>query len=492
MFSEIKSLIKHGSIYTIGNILSKIASFLLIPIYTNYLIPSEYGTLELLDLTIDMIATVLGMGMAIAVMRYYSKAEDKKSKNLVLSSALIGIITLMGLTSAICIVFSPLFSKIIFSSEQYTYFFRIIFLTMFLHSGIGMSIVFLRAKLKSGTFVTLNLIKLIIQLSLNIYFLVALGLGVLGVLYSGLITSFIFFTYLLISTFRETGTKFSFKTYKLLLKFGAPLIIADLSIFLLTFADRFFLNYFCDLNIVGIYSLAYKFGMLVAMLICGPFWAIWSVKMFELAKQDNAQELFSKTMNYFLMGALTISLALAILTKDVLRLMANSSYWEAYKIVPLISTSYVLQGFIGIAGAGILIKGKTKYKAISSFAAMAANLLLNYLFIPIWGGFGAAFATLIAFGVRLLIDFYYSQRLFYINYDWKKIMLMTGMYLFLALTAFYVDIENLIISVAINILILFMFPISLYIFGILEPKEKNIIRSFVNNPFKSLKTILKT
>jgi len=491
MFSDIKSLIKHGSIYTIGNILSKIASFILIPIYTNYLTPSEYGTLELLDLTINMIATVLGMGMAAAVMRYYYKYDDKKSKNLVISSALIGIITLMGLISVICITFSPLFSKIIFSSDQYTYFFRIMFLTMFLHSGIGMSMVFLRAKLKSGTFITINIIKLIIQLSLNIYFLVALGLGVLGVLYSGLIASFILCSYLLISTFRETGIKFSFGSYKLLLKFGVPLIIADFSIFLMTYADRYFLNYFCDLTMVGIYSLAYKFGMLVSVLFGGPFWAIWSAKMFEFAKQDNAKDIFSKVMIYFLMGSLTISMALSILTKDVLRLMANSSYWSAYKIVPLISTSYVLVGFIGIAGAGILIKGETKYKALSTFAAMIINIILNILFIPKWGGFGAAIATLISFGVRLIIDFYYSQKLFYINYNWKKIILMTGIYLFLILAAYNIEINNITISIVTNILILFTFPILMYILGIIVPEEKEIIKSFVKNPFKSLKTILK-
>jgi len=487
MFGELKSLVKHGSVYTLGTILGKIVSFLLIPVYTNYLTPAQYGTLELLDLTIDIISFVIGLGMGAAVMRFYYQHDNDANKRKVISSALLGSITLMGLTTVICFIFAPFFAQLIFSSTENTIYFRVIFVSMFFNSGIGIALTYLRAKLRSGSFVLINLIKMTIQLTLNIYFLVVLGLGVLGVLYSGLIAAAFVGLYLFISTFREVGFKFDPGIYRQMLRYGAPLIIAEISIFALTYADRYFLNYMTDLTAVGIYSIAYKFGMLVTMLYGGPFWAIWSAKMFEFAKQDNAKELFSKTLNYFLMGGLAISLGISLFTKDVLRIMSEASYWSAYKIVPFVCLSYVLSGVIAIAGAGTLIANKTKYKAISTSAAMVVNLILNYLFIPKWGGLGAAVATLIAFGVRLWIDVYYSQRLFYIPFDWPRIWKMSLIYLIFSSAPYVLDIENVAVSVAANSVVFVAFIVLLFASGILVPEEKKYIGAFVKNRLRGLR-----
>jgi len=99
LHAELKNLLKHGSIYTVGTVLGRIVSFLMLPIYTTYLEPAEYGTLELVGLTIDVISTAIGIGMTAAVMRFYFKYEDEESKKRVVSSALIGVITIIGITS---------------------------------------------------------------------------------------------------------------------------------------------------------------------------------------------------------------------------------------------------------------------------------------------------------------------------------------------------------------------------------------------------------
>jgi O-antigen/teichoic acid export membrane protein len=115
MASDLKSIAKHGTIYSAGRILSNLISFLMIPVYTNFLTPAEYGVLELLSLTIDVISTLVGIGMSAAVMRYFYSYDDIPSQNRVVSSAMLGTMTIMGVVSATSIIFSPHLSHLVFS-----------------------------------------------------------------------------------------------------------------------------------------------------------------------------------------------------------------------------------------------------------------------------------------------------------------------------------------------------------------------------------------
>ena len=251
MQGEIKNIVKHGSIYTVGIIISRIVSFLMIPLYTNLLAPSQYGILELLTLTIDVISTIVGIGMTAAVLRFYFKYDEESQRNGIVSTALIGTMTLMGVSTLVCMLFSSSISNLIFPGKDYVGYFRIMFLTMFVSGGIEIPMVYIRAKQQSRRFVIINLVRLTIQLGLNVLFLVRFHMGVVGILYAGLITSVLISIYLLVSTLRKTHVTFDMNIYRQMLVFGAPLLVSDISAFMLTFADRFFINYYGDLTSVA-------------------------------------------------------------------------------------------------------------------------------------------------------------------------------------------------------------------------------------------------
>jgi O-antigen/teichoic acid export membrane protein len=361
--------------------------------------------------------------------------------------------------------------------------------SMFLSSGVEIPMVFYRARLRSMAVVVISLVKLVIQLSLNIYFLVFLDKGVEGVLYSGVISAALISAYMVFTTFREIGIHFSWPLYKEMLLFGAPLLVADLSIFALTYADRYFLNHYANLTSVGLYSIAFKFAIVVSLLYSSPFRAIWGVQMYEFAKQDNRAELFGRVATYFLMGALTISLGLSVFTKDALRVMSEESFWSAYHLVPVLCITFVLKGLIAITGAGILIESKTKYKAISTTVAMIVALLLNYLLIPRWGGYGAATAGLLAMSVRLGIDAFYSQRLLRVDYQWAKIFQISGMYILAVVASHYIDIENIYYSIAANAGVMLAFAIAVYFSPFLSGDDRQMVRLIIRRPSEAIRII---
>jgi len=484
MYGEIKHLIRHGSIYAVGIVISRIITIVMIPIYTKCLTPAEYGVLELLGLTTDLMSTSIGMGMTAAVGRFYFKYEDNADRHAVISTSLLGVVTVMAITALSCILFSEGFSNLLFSTAEYASSFRVMFLTMFLSSAIEIPLIFLRVKQRSVAFVIINLVKLVLQLGLNIYFLVYLKMGILGVLYSGLIGTAIVAGYLAYTAFRETGIRFDFGIYKEMLRFGAPLIMAELSVFGLSYADHYLLNYLGDLTIVGLYALAYKFGMMVASLFTAPFRSIWTTRMFEIAKQEDGHKVYARVTTYFLMGSLTISLGMSCIAKDALRVMADASYWSAYHIVPLIAVSHVAVGLISVAGVGLLIQHKTKLIAFSTTAALIVNLIMCFALIPVWGAVGAALATLVSFIVRLAIDTYNSQKLFHVSYDWRRLGQTLALYLLLTLLALYVQVENVVLSILANGAIIVAFPLLLLALGVLLPEERSFIIALLLKPFK--------
>ena len=482
MQGEIKNIIKHGSIYSVGIIISRIISFLMIPVYTNLLVPSEYGILELLTLTIDVISTIVGIGMTAAVLRFYFKYDEESQRNGIVSTALIGTMTLMGISTVACMLSSRFISNLIFPGKDYVDYFRIMFLSMFFASGIEIPMVYIRAKQQSGRFVIINLIRLTIQLGLNIVFLVGFHMGVMGILYGGLITSVLVAMYLLVSTLRTTRLTFDMNVYVQMLIFGAPLLVSDISVFILTFGDRYFINYYGDLTAVGIYSLAYKFGMLISVLFIVPFVQIWSARMFDIARQDDGKTIISKVLTYFMIAALFISLGISVLSRDVLRIVSAKSYWSAYKLVPIISMAYVLNGIIYVVQVSILFMEKTKFAAISTVIAMAANILLNFLLIPSWGIAGAAYSTLISYLIRVVFIYYFSQRLLRIDYKWKQIIQVMLIYFVLLAGSLVLKIDHMLLSLLINVLIVIIFALVIYSMGIFNEREKQFIRSLVRNP----------
>ena len=105
-------------------------------------------------------------------------------------------------------------------------------------------LIFIKAQQKSGKFVIINFIRLILQLSLNIYFVMFLKTGVAGILYSSILSAILISTYLTYDTLKQVQIHFSMRKTKEIVKYGAPIIFSNVGAFILTFSDRYFLKYY--------------------------------------------------------------------------------------------------------------------------------------------------------------------------------------------------------------------------------------------------------
>ena len=122
---------------------------------------------------------------------------------------------------------------------------------------------------------------LILALSLNIFFIVGMEWGIMGFLLSSLATSVTTSLILVIATLGNAPIRFSLAPLKKMILFGLPLVPSGLGMFWINFGDRFILKHCYTDWEVGIYSLGYKFAMMLSFLIGQPFFLIWSVRMYQ-------------------------------------------------------------------------------------------------------------------------------------------------------------------------------------------------------------------
>lgn len=472
MFSVIKNVSKHTIIYGMGDMLAKSIGFFLIPLYTHYLNTEQYGALELLDLTTYIVGLLLAMGIAQSVVRYYFEYEDTKRRGQVISVAMISIWAVSLVALAALITFSRDVSGIVFGGPDYYKYFNIIFITMVINLSNEIPMTLLRIEQKSVFFVSVSMAKLAISLTLNIVFIVYFGMGIMGILLAGLIASSLVGVFLTVYILNRVKLSYPIDIMKAMLGYSIPLIGSWAGMFVLHFGDRFLLQRLDSLDSVGIYALAYKFGMMGNTLILTPFLMTWAPKRFEIVKQPDAKKVYAHVFTYFCLIQLFVSLGIAVLIRDVIGVVAEEGYRTAYLYTPAILLAYIFYGSYSYVQFGVLLKKKTKYLGISSIFVAVANIGLNYWLIPIMGIWGVTLVTVISFGLLVGIIFPFAQRLYHIPYQWGRLLKMAIVTGVLYLIAGQVNPDNVAVSMLVKFLIAFSFPFVLYLIGFFTKEER--------------------
>lgn len=427
MFRALRDSFKHTSIYTLGNLATRAVGFMMIPVYTHFLTPREYGVLDLLDLTIILFGMIVGAGMGSAIFRFYYAAETDADRRDVVGSALLFSTLVSGVLGIGVVLGAEQVASLVFRAPGYSSFLKIALLSFWIGTAGETCRNYLRVRQRSTVFVIASLIQLVVSLALNIYFIAFRRMGVYGFLLSSLITNVLASTALLIYTIAETGFSFSWIKTRAMLAFGAPFVLSGMGHFILNFADRYFLNLYSGLSQVGIYALGYKFGFMLNMLAVAPFLQMWEAQMFVVEKEANAKAVYARIFEYFAAALLLVLLGISIFIRDIIRLVASPEYGSAWKIVPLVSLAYVFNGWSQYFRLGMLLTRKTKPIGIIMAGSGVLTLVLYFFLIRSYHAIGAATATLLAFAFMMVWTYAASQKLFPIPYDMKRIGVILGL-----------------------------------------------------------------
>jgi O-antigen/teichoic acid export membrane protein len=430
MIDKIIRLGKDTAIYGTSTILGRLLNFLLVPFYTNVLLPSEYGITAYVYSLIAFLNVVYNYGMESAYFKYSSTLEigDRKQN---FNTPFLSIIISSSFFSAIILLLSKPIGGLIALPEDFS---RIIIysaIILFLDTIVIIPFASLRQTGKAKKFALIKFLNILINVSLNIILLVKFKLGVEGIFISGLAASAMTVVILLWDIFKNFRFNFSAKLFKELLKFGLPSLPAGLAAMMLQVIDRPILRYLTDDSSVGIYQANYRLGIFM-MLVVSMFDYAWKPFFFSTAKEQNAKDIFARITTYFLLGMATVFIFITLLIENIVKFqiygkfIIHPDYWYGLNIVPIILLAYLFNGLSLTFSAGIYIQKKTSYLPFIILIAAIANVVFNFLLIPMLGIMGAAFATLTSYVVMAVTMYYYSQKFYRIEYEYKKIIIIAA------------------------------------------------------------------
>ena len=486
MKKEIVQLIKHSGIYGIGVALSKSVGFFMIPVYTRYLVPRDYGILELLDVVLFASTTFAAMGVFGAIFRFYAAYESEDDKKEVIGTALIFTVGTSILISLGLVYWAPIIADIYLGDASLAQCVRIVGCTFFFTNMSEVPMAYWRAQGRTVLFVSLGLGRTIMAALNLVVFLVILKMGILGALYANLLTNSIWGLALCGVVLASIPWRIKRDKLEKMLNYGIPTVAWSVGGFILTFSDRIFLRYYASLSEVGVYALGYKMARIVPIVITGPFNMAWQWQQFELAKRENARQIIARVGSYLLMAATMVCLGISVLAKDILRIMVPASYWGAAAVVPLIAASYLLFNLQLVVISGIYIQRVTSRLAVVAAATAGLNLALNYLLIPQFHIMGAAVATWLSYAGQLALSFVAAQSCYHVPYQYKRnaIILGSATFIYFVSTLPTLDIS---VSVVFNLILVAAFSGICYL--LLEAREKQIVQQWMLSAHTGLRRV---
>ena len=463
-----------------AEILRNSVSLIMLPIYTRFLTPEDYGSVELLSMIIDFATIIFGARATQAVFRFYCTSISAKEKKEIIASSLFLSLFMGCIGAAFVIALSEALAIAIFGDAAYQEYIILFALTMILLPLSEIPFAYIRAMQRSRLFFNFSIVKLFIQVSLNIYFVVYREMHVEGVIYSTLFSLMIVGTSLASYTVFTVGLNVTKKSCAQLLLFSLPMKIATMGAFFLTFGDRYILNIYTDLSQVGIYSLGYKFAFIFTILSWDTFEKMWDAEKYAVYEKPEARIIYQKVFLYMNVVLFTIGLGISLFVKDLLRIMSAPEFWSAYEVVPIIITAYIIQSWGRYCNLGIMLKKKTMQIAYAQWFAVFIVTMAYFTLIPTFGISGAAWATVIGFTAQFYWINKKGKEYYNMYLPWMKVFLIAVLAIVCFSLSFFLP-EDLLLSISLRAVIYILFCSLLFLLPILHDEQKEEIKLNIKN-----------
>jgi O-antigen/teichoic acid export membrane protein len=420
MKAHVQRLLRHSVVYGGAVLLSKSLVFLMLPLYSRKLTASEYGTYNLLLVTSGLISGVMSLGMGTALVRHAVLDPDRSPRDYYVTTLLWHTLLAIVLLPIAYVVSPHLAGWLARDPAHGDWVFMALALGILTVLALAPNS-YLRFEERSTIYSTIRVGQFVLLALLNVLVLVVFDLGIGGLLMSELVVVVATVAVSVWATRDGLRGKFSRSALRVLLRYGLPLVPATFAMIALTQADRFFLNGLGYARELGLYSMAYKFGFIL-FLIVGAMQTAWPPVMYRAAQEVDAPRRFATLYTWLIAGFVGLGVALATFSPPLAALMTTPEYWEGIRVIPILVLAYVLHAVSTVIGNAIYQSGRTEFMAWAMVGTMVVNLGLNALLIPGHGMMGAAIATLAAYGFLVLANASFAHRVFPVPYEWSRLV----------------------------------------------------------------------
>jgi O-antigen/teichoic acid export membrane protein len=270
----------------------------------------------------------------------------------------------------------------------------------------------------------------------------------------------------------QISRRFSLAVLRPLVVLGIPVVFNSVATLVLRVSDRFFINGYLGKGEVALYQLADQFAAILPLLVSNPFSVVWPAMRYKVMKDEDAPEYYALVLTYLTYFSLYLGVGIAALAPDVIRVVAHEAYFGAAAVVPLFVVYYVLAATAKGVNVGLMLEKQAHWNAIVVIVSAALNLALNYLLIPRYGMYGAAYATIASFAFMNWFRWYMSMRYYPVAYEWGRILRLVAVAAALYAVASLVRLENPYLSFAARFAIAATYPLLVALVGFHDDRER--------------------
>ena len=455
--NPLKKLASQTAIYGLSSVVGRLLNYLLVPLYTRYFLPPEYGVVTELYAYVAFLVVMLTYGMETAFFRFSKKEETTKVYSTTLISLLISSVVFVGL---IFLNSSAISQWLGYANHpEYIQFFALI---IGMDAVASISFAKLREQDKAMRFAFIRIVNIMINIGLNLYFIVYQEYGIAYIFIANLVASVITLI-ILFPQMINSSWVFDKKLWKKMMIYALPLLIAGLAGMTNETIDRILLKHLLPntdmaASELGLYGAFYKLSIIMILFIqtfrfaAEPFF-------FAQEKEGNSRKIYADVMKYFTIIMAFIFLGVTIFY-DVIKGFLGSEYHDerGFLVVSILLLANLFLGIYYNLSIWYKLTEKTKYGAYLSIFGAIITLSLNFTLIPVLGFVGCAWATLICYFSMTVASYYLGKRHFSVPYQVKRIALyLVGM----LCIYFYIYFTNL--NMWINSLFLLGFVIFVYL-----------------------------
>ncbi len=431
--SPIKTLLSHTAIYGVGLVLNKSLGFLLLPVYTNYFTPGDWGVFNIVWSLWIFLSVLYSLGFENSFMKYFIEEKNKARKSVIYSSVLVALL-FSSVVFSLCIYFGSGFINNLLHFEDATkgvFLIKILAVLLFFDTIYRIPLLLLRAELNTKVYTYLTIVTLVINLGLNLFLIIVQKYGIEAIFYSYIVSVFVTTVVCLFVTSPYLTAKISIEEIKRQFGFGFKFIFIGLFILIIDISDRFFLKFYYNESVVGVYSANYRLGTVMSLLISAYKFS-WTPYFMNLSENPDNKKIISKIFTYFIFTGLFLFLAFSFFITPLVKLkidgyyILNEAYWSGLKIIPIILLSYFFSGLHSNLTVAPFFSNRTDVLLKISIIGFITNIVLNVALIPKYEMSGAALSTLVTYIVMFVFLYYKSQQLFRINFELRKIGLISS------------------------------------------------------------------
>ena len=462
--------------YSVPLLLQRCVSIVLLPVYTHYLRPKDYGILDLLDLFGNIVGALIGIRLGQGIFYFYFHAENDQERSRYVTTSLIGAAILGVAAAAVIFPASTAFSSLVLGDASYGYLFRIFVIGFMLSLPLEFGFCYLRVKDRSKAYTVMATARLVASVILNVVFLAVFHLGAASILWTNVVVNTALMAAMTMLILAENPLSFGRRHFVELVRYTVPLGVTSLGELGLHFGDRIFLRPNVTLSLLGIYSLGYKIGMLVSYA-SSPFFTYWNAQMVGLVRAPNGEHLYERMATYLFLGLSYLALLVTVFAHPALTIAAAPDYRPAAALIPWIALAYVIRGMGSYFLNTFLLEKRPADVARITWIGTGVCMGGYALLIPRFKLWGAVAATLAGFTTILVIGLWKSQRVRRFRYEysrWLKLIIAAAVVLvpfeILRPATFWPQ-------VAAGIAAASLFPAVLLLLGFLTQDERRVFKN---------------